>query len=69
MHNRSRTYEFEEFLLSWGDKLKTSGEPNGITLRLQRDVDRFHVSEPVPLRSEEPNRTLASVSCSTTSGS
>ena len=43
--HRSHTYQFEDFLLSWGDKLKSSGEPNSITVRLQKDVDKFHVSK------------------------
>ena len=42
--HRGRTYQFDDFLLSWGNKLKTSGEPNALTVRLQKDIDRFQVS-------------------------
>ena len=46
---RSRTYQFEEFLQSWGDKLKVQaaggagGGASTITVKLLQDVDRFAV--------------------------
>ena len=46
---RSRTYQFDEFLQSWGDKLKVqaaSGAGGGastITVKLLQDVDRYAV--------------------------
>ena len=47
--HRSRTYQFEEFLQSWGDKLKvqaaagTGGGASTVTVKLLQDVDRFAV--------------------------
>ena len=46
---RSRTYQFEEFLQTWGDKLKVQaaagagGGASTITVKLLQDVDRFAV--------------------------
>ncbi len=43
-HFRSRTYQFEEFLVSWAGRLKDKGvETNSITVRLLQDVDKYHV--------------------------
>lgn len=44
VHLRSRTYQFDEFLMTWADKLKASGEPTVLTVRLQKDIDKFQVN-------------------------
>ena len=43
---RGHTYQFEEFLLSWEDKLKAThneGHQSTVTVRLQQQVDNFRV--------------------------
>lgn len=40
--NRSKAYLFEEFLSSWYEKLK-SEEPTTMTVRLQKDIDKYKV--------------------------
>lgn len=39
---RSKAYMFEEFLSSWYEKLK-SEEPTTMTVRLQKDIDKYKV--------------------------
>ena len=39
---RGHTYKFEEFLMIWTDELK-SREPTTMTVRLQKDVDKYKV--------------------------
>lgn len=43
---RGRTYQFEEFLLAWEDKLKAAhadGQQSTITVKLQQEVDTLNV--------------------------
>ena len=42
-HVRGRSYQFEEFLLTWGDRLRSGGKVTTITAGLQRDVDKYQV--------------------------
>ena len=42
-HIRGRSYQFEEFLLTWGDRLRSGGKMTAITAGLQRDVDKYQV--------------------------
>ncbi|XP_063237932.1 cytoplasmic dynein 2 heavy chain 1 [Bacillus rossius redtenbacheri] len=44
---RSKTYKFEEFLLEWQEKLKSSKETTILTVRLLQDVERY--KEVLPL--------------------
>lgn len=40
---RSKTYLFEEFLLNWHDKLRKMEEHTVMTVKLQREVDKYKV--------------------------
>ena len=42
-HVRGRSYQFEEFLLTWGDRLRSGVKVTTITAGLQRDVDKYQV--------------------------
>ena len=39
---RSHTHQFEDFLLSWTDKLR-SVEPSPITVKVQNELDKYQV--------------------------
>lgn len=39
---RGHTYKFEEFLMIWTDELKNR-EPTTMTIRIQKEVDKFKV--------------------------
>ena len=43
---RSHTYQFDDFLASWMDRLKDGldGEHTTVTVRLQKEVDKYQVS-------------------------
>ena len=42
---RSHTYQFDDFLASWMDRLKDGldGEHTTVTVRLQKEVDKYQV--------------------------
>lgn len=42
-HDRGHSYKFEEFLLTWGDKLRSEGKMTAISAGLQRDIDKYQV--------------------------
>ncbi|XP_015268586.1 PREDICTED: cytoplasmic dynein 2 heavy chain 1 [Gekko japonicus] len=44
---RSKTYLFEEFLLSWHDKLRKIEEHTIMTVKLQKEVDKYKMALPV----------------------
>ncbi|KAL8191062.1 UNVERIFIED_CONTAM: Cytoplasmic dynein 2 heavy chain 1, partial [Gekko kuhli] len=44
---RSKTYLFEEFLLSWHDKLRKVEEHTIMTVKLQKEVDKYKMALPV----------------------
>uniref|UniRef100_A0A4W3JMF3 Cytoplasmic dynein 2 heavy chain 1 n=1 Tax=Callorhinchus milii TaxID=7868 RepID=A0A4W3JMF3_CALMI len=44
---RTKTYLFEEFLLMWHDNLRKRGEHTTMTVKLQKDVDRYKTIVPV----------------------
>ncbi|EMP37963.1 Cytoplasmic dynein 2 heavy chain 1 [Chelonia mydas] len=44
---RSKTYLFEEFLLNWHDKLRKMEEHTVMTVKLQREVDKYKMTLPV----------------------
>ena len=43
---RGHTYQFDDFLASWMDRLKDGldGEHTTVTIRLQKEVDKYQVS-------------------------
>ncbi|XP_038236236.1 cytoplasmic dynein 2 heavy chain 1 isoform X1 [Dermochelys coriacea] len=44
---RSKTYLFEEFLLNWHDKLRKMEEHTVMTVKLQKEVDKYKMTLPV----------------------
>ncbi|XP_032878557.1 cytoplasmic dynein 2 heavy chain 1 isoform X2 [Amblyraja radiata] len=44
---RSKSYIFEEFLLMWHDKLRRRNEQTTVTVKLQKDVDKYKTVVPV----------------------
>ena len=46
---RGHTYHFDDFLASWMDRLKDGldGEHTTVTVRLQKEVDKYQVSQSV----------------------
>ena len=42
---RSHTYQFDDFLASWMDRLRDGidGEHTTVTVRLQKEVDKYQV--------------------------
>uniref|UniRef100_A0A8D0H431 Cytoplasmic dynein 2 heavy chain 1 n=1 Tax=Sphenodon punctatus TaxID=8508 RepID=A0A8D0H431_SPHPU len=44
---RSKTYLFEEFLLNWHDKLRKTEEHTTMTVKLQKEVDKYKMTVPV----------------------
>ena len=40
---RGRSYQFDEFLAVWGDKLRSGGRVTAVTAGLQKDVDKYQV--------------------------
>ena len=40
---RGRSYQFEEFLMTWGEKLRAGSKMTTVTAGLQRDVDKYQV--------------------------
>ncbi|XP_057206860.1 cytoplasmic dynein 2 heavy chain 1 isoform X3 [Triplophysa rosa] len=44
---RSKTYVFEEFLFGWQDRLRKLEEHTSISVKLQKEVDRFKALVPV----------------------
>ncbi|XP_043928516.1 cytoplasmic dynein 2 heavy chain 1 isoform X1 [Protopterus annectens] len=44
---RSKTYLFEEFLLVWHERLRKMDEHNTMTVKLQKEVDRYKMVVPV----------------------
>uniref|UniRef100_A0ABM5FWF4 Cytoplasmic dynein 2 heavy chain 1 n=2 Tax=Agamidae TaxID=81953 RepID=A0ABM5FWF4_9SAUR len=44
---RSKTYLFEEFLLNWHDKLRKVEEHTIMTVKLQKEVDKYKMTLPV----------------------
>ena len=38
-----RSYQFDEFLVTWGDKLRSGGKVTPITAGLQKDIDKYQV--------------------------
>ncbi|MFT7803200.1 cytoplasmic dynein 2 heavy chain 1 [Arapaima gigas] len=44
---RSKTYIFEEFLFSWHDKLRKLNEHTTMTVKLQKEVDKYKALIPV----------------------
>ncbi|KAH0625160.1 hypothetical protein JD844_033332 [Phrynosoma platyrhinos] len=44
---RSKTYLFEEFLLNWHDKLRKIEEHTIMTVKLQKEVDKYKMTLPV----------------------
>ena len=46
---RGHTYRFDDFLASWMDRLKDGldGEHTTVTVRLQKEVDKYQVSQSI----------------------
>ncbi len=45
--NRSRTYQFDDFLAMWTEKLRSDEqEATVMTVRITRDVDKYKVRKP-----------------------
>ena len=42
LHHRGHLYRFDDFLTAWSEKLRTK-EPTSMTVRLQKDVDKYKV--------------------------
>ena len=42
---RSRTFQFEDFIIAWSDRLKACGEHTALTAKIQKDIDKFQVSD------------------------
>ena len=42
-HFRSRTFQFEDFIIAWSDRLKAQGEHTVLTAKIQKDIDKFQV--------------------------
>lgn len=40
---RSKTYVFEEFLLTWQDRLRKLKQPTSMSVKLQGEVDKYKV--------------------------
>lgn len=40
---RSKTYIFEEFLLTWQDRLRKLEQPTTMSVKLQAEVDKYKV--------------------------
>ncbi|XP_068082912.1 cytoplasmic dynein 2 heavy chain 1 [Anabrus simplex] len=43
---RSKSYRFEEFILSWQEKLKSSKETTSLTVRLLQELDKYKLIVP-----------------------
>ncbi|XP_069747277.1 cytoplasmic dynein 2 heavy chain 1 isoform X4 [Narcine bancroftii] len=44
---RSKSYIFEEFILMWHDKLRKRNEHTTVTVKLQKDIDKYKTVVPV----------------------
>ncbi|KAK2847119.1 hypothetical protein Q5P01_010118 [Channa striata] len=44
---RSKTYEFEEFLFTWQDRLRKLEQPTALSVKLQGEVDKYKNMVPV----------------------
>lgn len=42
LHRRGHLYRFDDFLTAWSEKLRAK-EPTSMTVRLQKDVDKYKV--------------------------
>ena len=42
LHLRGNLYRFDDFLTAWSEKLRAK-EPTSMTVRLQKDVDKYKV--------------------------
>lgn len=42
LHRRGQLYRFDDFLTAWSEKLRAK-EPTSMTVRLQKDVDKYKV--------------------------
>lgn len=42
LHRRGNLYRFDDFLTAWSEKLRAK-EPTSMTVRLQKDVDKYKV--------------------------
>lgn len=40
---RSRTFQFEDFIIAWSERLKACGEHTALTAKIQKDIDKFQV--------------------------
>ena len=49
---RGRVYQFDEFLTSWAEQLRVK-EPTSMTVRLQKDIDKYKVGGQVKVLEQD----------------